>query len=47
MSVEELENILEVYTLEEIAEFNDLSVVDVLQFLVDQEFIELPEILPI
>jgi hypothetical protein len=47
MSVEELENILEVYTLEEIAELNDLSPSEVLQFLVDQEFIELPEILPI
>ena len=47
VSVHEIESILSTYTLEEILELNDTSVQDTLQFLLDEEFIELPEIRPL
>lgn len=40
-------NALEVYTLEEILEYNDISPEDALEFLVDERFITLPEIEPL
>lgn len=47
MKLHEAEGILETYTLEEILEYNDLSLPECLQFLVDEEFLELPEIKPL
>lgn len=42
-----LSKVLEVYTLEEILELNDLTTEDCLEFLVEQNFLVLPEILPV
>lgn len=39
--------ILEVYTLEDILELNDLTTEECLSFLVENEFINLPTIRPI
>lgn len=47
MNIEEIENILDVYDIEEIFELNGIETVDVLYFLVEQEFIELPKIRPL
>lgn len=47
MNYEEAEHILDTYTLEEILELNELTLVDALLFLVKEEFIELPEPLPV
>jgi len=47
MTYEEAESILEVYTFEDILERNNYSQADVLCFLVSQEFLELPEIVPL
>ena len=41
-TIEEIENILACYTLTEIFEMNQLEEVDVLFFLVEEEFLELP-----
>lgn len=43
----ECENILQSYSLEEILELNDLTEDEVLYFLVEQEFIKLPNPLPV
>ena len=42
MNLREVENALEVYTLSQIIEHNDLTEADVLSFLVEQEFLVLP-----
>lgn len=42
MNIEKIEDILQAYSLEEILELNDLSAADVLYFLVEEEFLELP-----
>lgn len=47
MDYDEVKGILETYTLEEILEYNDLSMEDALQFMVDEEFLELPRIKPL
>jgi hypothetical protein len=47
VNIEEIENILDVYDIEEIFELNGIETVDVLYFLVEQEFIELPKIRPL
>lgn len=39
--------ILETYSLEDLLELNDLSVEDALEFLVEEGFLELPEITPL
>lgn len=39
--------ILETYTLSEILEMNDLTEEDCLEFLVEEEFLELPEVKPL
>lgn len=39
--------VLEVYSLEEILELNDLTTEDVLDYLVTQGFVRLPEIQPL
>jgi len=39
--------ILEVYTLEEIFEINEIPEEEVLLFLLEQKFIRLPEVLPV
>lgn len=41
--IEQIENILQTYSLEEIFELNDLTEEDVLFFLVKEEFLTLPE----
>jgi hypothetical protein len=43
----EIEGVLDCYTLEEILEYNDLSLQDALLFLVEQEFLELPKYRPL
>lgn len=47
MKLEEAESILETYTLEEILDQNDLTEADALVFMVEEEFIEIPEPLPL
>jgi hypothetical protein len=42
-SIKELNNLLDVYTLTEIFEMNDLTEADVLRYLEEQEFIILPD----
>jgi hypothetical protein len=44
---EEAETLLEVYSFEDILELNELTVEDVLCFLVKEEFLELPEMRPL
>ena len=39
--------ILNTYSLEEILEYNDLTPEDCLEFLVEEEYLELPEIKPL
>lgn len=39
--------VLETYSLEEILEFNDLTTEDCLEFLVEEGYLELPEIKPL
>ena len=41
------EALLETYTLTELIELNDLTEADALRFLVEEEFIELPDIKPL
>lgn len=48
IDVEELEAVLEIYSIEEILELNDLTVADALEFLLDNEIItSLPDPEPI
>ena len=47
MSYEDIEHILETYSLDDILEFNELSEVDVLFFLIQQRFLELPNPKPV
>jgi hypothetical protein len=46
-NVTELTDILETYTIEEILELNDLTTEDLLEFLVEEDYITLPEIKPL
>jgi len=39
--------VLETYSLEEILELNDLTAEDCLEFLVEEDFVSLPEIKPL
>jgi hypothetical protein len=41
------DKLLETYSLEEIFELNDLTEAEVLEYLVDTEFLRLPQILPV
>lgn len=43
----EIEKILQTYTFQEVLEINELTEEDVLLFLVEEEFLELPEPKPI
>ncbi len=47
MDYNEVESILDVYTLEDILELNDKTEVDVLYFLLEEEFVELPNPKPL
>lgn len=47
LSITDIENILDIYTIEEILEQNDLTVADALEFLSEQEFLELPDPRPV
>jgi len=42
-----LSNILETYSLEEILELNDLTTEDVLELLVEEGYVTLPEVKPL
>lgn len=42
-----VESILDTYSLEDILELNDKTEADALYFLLQQEFLELPEVLPL
>lgn len=41
-----VERVLDTYCLDEIFELNDVTEVEVLQFLVEEEFVKLPEVIP-
>lgn len=43
----DVEKILETYALEQIFEMNDLTEEEVLMYLVEQDFVSLPEIKPV
>lgn len=43
MNYEEVEKCLDVYTLEEVLELNDVTEVDALYFMVKEHFVELPD----
>jgi hypothetical protein len=43
----ECEKLLDTYTLEEIFELNDLTEVEVLEFLLEEEFVEIPNPKPV
>jgi len=47
ISYHEVENLLETYDLEEILELNELTEADVLFFLLEKNFVFLPEPLPV
>lgn len=47
IDVRYLEVLLETYTLEQILEQNDLTEADALHFLVEEEFVTLPKVLPV
>ncbi|MGH7240282.1 MAG: hypothetical protein ACREHG_09520 [Candidatus Saccharimonadales bacterium] len=47
MTYEEAENILQIYELKEILLLVDKTEEEALCFLVEQNFVELPEILPV
>lgn len=40
-------DILETYTIEELLELNDLTPEDCLEFLVEEDFLSLPEVKPL
>ncbi len=42
-----IEYLLQVYTLEEILEYNDITVEELLEWLVKVEYIKLPEVEPL
>jgi hypothetical protein len=43
----ELEHLLEVYSFQDILELNDRSEADALEFLVNQDFLILPQVKPL
>jgi hypothetical protein len=47
MNIETIENILAAYSFEDILEMNDLELADVLLFLHDEDFLELPDPEPV
>jgi hypothetical protein len=47
VNYEDYENILEVYTLEQILEENDLTEADALEFMHVEHFLELPKVRPV
>ena len=47
VSLREVEVILQTYDLIEIFELNELTEEEVLQFLVEEEFITLPKVIPV
>lgn len=47
MEYDDVENILETYSLEEILEHNDLTEADMINFCVEQGYLELPELIPL
>lgn len=47
MRLQEVESILQTYSLEEILELNELTESDILHFLVEQGFIHLPDPRPL
>jgi hypothetical protein len=42
----EIESILQTYSLEDILDYNELTEEDALLFLVEEEFLELPDVKP-
>lgn len=46
-TIQEIEKYLRTYSLEEIFEINELTEEDVLYYLVEQEFLELPDPSPV
>jgi hypothetical protein len=47
VTYKDIEGILQTYTLEEILEYNSLTSEDALLFLVEEEFLELPNVQPV
>jgi hypothetical protein len=47
LDYETAEHILDIYSLEDILEYNDITTEEALEYLVNQEFIKLPEIQPL
>lgn len=47
VTLSEVESILEVYSLEEILDENDLTIADALFFLVENKLVELPNVRPL
>lgn len=47
MNYEDAEHILETYSIQELLEINELTEVDLLIYIVEQEFIQLPSVKPI
>ncbi len=45
--IEQAEALLDVYSLAEILEMNDLTEADALEYLLEQGFLDLPEIRPL
>jgi hypothetical protein len=45
--VDEIVNILQTYSLEEILEYNDILVEDALMFLLQNDFLKLPDVRPL
>jgi hypothetical protein len=43
----EIESILQTYSLEDILDYNELTEEDALLFLVEEEFVELPNVQPL
>jgi len=44
---EEAEHLLETYSFEELLDFNELTEADVLRFLLDEDFLEIPAVKPL
>lgn len=47
MKYEEIEHILETYSLADIAEYNSITEADILLFLVEEDFVDLPPVKPL
>ena len=47
MRLSEIERVLDTYTLEDILDLNDKTEAEILQFLVNSDFLSLPEVLPV